>query len=78
MPRYKRTEFDEEETSSMASMAVDVPMVTSPQNSRVDGTQVNIPKFNIAKHPILKEATYVLPSFKFLEMLSVFFSDHSS
>ncbi|GIY38903.1 endothelin-converting enzyme homolog [Caerostris darwini] len=42
MPRYKRTEFDEEETSSMASMAVDAPMVANPTSgfSRTDGTQV--------------------------------------
>ncbi|XP_054713276.1 endothelin-converting enzyme homolog isoform X1 [Uloborus diversus] len=39
LPRYKRTEFDEEETSSMASMAVDAPMVTSA-SSGTTGLQV--------------------------------------
>lgn len=38
MPRYKRTDFEEEETSSMASMAVDAPM--NPPSSQGSGIQV--------------------------------------
>ena len=38
MPRYKRTDFEEEETSSMASMAVDAPM--NPPSSQGSGVQV--------------------------------------
>lgn len=45
MPRYKRTDFEEEETSSMASMAVDAPMnppTTSVQVRYTPGRKRNL------------------------------------